>query len=85
MALNQVVYMQVEMANLYMARHNLTPDKFLELDKKYDVLGFIEDGYEAFHLTGSEGILSEINEYIRLPRKLSPSVCVDNCADKICA
>lgn len=64
MAINQVVYLQVEMANLYMSRHNLTPEEFLALDKKYDVLGFIGDGYEAFHLTGSEGVLDEIHEYI---------------------
>jgi hypothetical protein len=36
----------------------------LELDKKYDVLGFLEDGYEMFHLTGSEGVLDEIREYV---------------------
>jgi hypothetical protein len=68
MALNQVVYLQVEMANLFMERHNLTPDEFLALDKKYDVLGFIGEGYEAFHLTGSEGVLSEINEYVQMSR-----------------
>ena len=64
MAINQVLHLQVEMSNLYMARHNLTPEAFLELDKKYDVLGFIEDGYEMFHLTGSEGVLDEIREYV---------------------
>ncbi len=71
MALNQVVYLQVEMANLFMERHNLTPDEFLALDKKYDVLGFIGEGYEAFHLTGSEGVLSEINDYVQTLRRAS--------------
>ncbi len=74
MALNQVVYLQVEMANLFMERHNLTPDEFLALDKKYDVLGFIGEGYESFHLTGSEGVLNEINDYVQtLSRASRPS------------
>ncbi|MCL2322197.1 MAG: DUF3791 domain-containing protein [Oscillospiraceae bacterium] len=64
MALDQILYMQVEMANLYMERHNLSPDEFLERDEKYNILEFIKEGYEPFHLTGNEGILMEIQDYI---------------------
>jgi hypothetical protein len=30
------------------------------------VLGFLRDGYEPFHLTGTEGVLREVEEYIAL-------------------
>ena len=64
MALDPVIYMQVEMANLYMEIYNISPDEFLELDNKYNILAYIEEGYEPFHLTGNEGILDEIQDYI---------------------
>ena len=49
-----------------MHRHNLTPLEFVELDKKYDILHFLEVGYEPFHLTGTQGVIEEVEDYIRL-------------------
>lgn len=65
MALNPIIYMQVEIANLYMERYKLSPNEFLEIDNKYNILEFIKESYEPFHLTGNEGILNEIQEYIK--------------------
>ena len=64
MGLNQVLYLQTEITHLYMKRHNLSPEGFLELDKKYGILKFLETGYEPFHLTGPEGVLKELEDYI---------------------
>ena len=64
MRLNQVLYLQTEISHLFMKRNNLTPQEFLELDKKYDILQFLETGYEPFHLTGSQGVLDELENYI---------------------
>ena len=64
MNINQVVYMQFLVVNQYMRKHNLTPQEFLELDEKNDLLGFLEDGYEPFHLTGVDGIMDEVEDYI---------------------
>jgi len=36
----------------------------LELDERSDLLGFLEDGYEPFHLTGVDGIMDEVEQYI---------------------
>ena len=36
----------------------------LLLDKKSDLLGFLEDGYEPFHLMGVEGIMDEVERFI---------------------
>ena len=64
MALDQVLYLQAETSHLYMKRNNLSPEEFLELDKKHGILKFLETGYELFHLSGPEGVLSEIKNYI---------------------
>jgi hypothetical protein len=40
-------------------------NEFLKLDKKIDILGFIREGYGVFHLMGDQGILDEIEEYVR--------------------
>jgi len=68
MALDPVLYMQVEVAHLYMKQHNITAQEFLVLDEKYGVLEFIGEAYEPFHLTGDQGILNEVREYIDFQR-----------------
>ena len=62
--INSELYLQVEIAHLYMRRHNLKPEQFLALDKEYNILHFLDIGYESYHLTGSEGVLAEIEEII---------------------
>ena len=47
-----------------MRRHNLTPQQFVERDKQYHILHFLEVGYEPFHLTGDEGVLDEIDAIV---------------------
>jgi hypothetical protein len=63
--MNQILFMQTGIANMYMKKHKLSPEEFLTLDKKFDILGFIREGYEPFHLMGDKGILSEVEEYVR--------------------
>jgi len=64
LAVNQVLFLQIEIANEYMKRYNMSIEEFNELDEKYAISEFIEDAYEPLHLTGNEGILNEIQEYI---------------------
>jgi len=61
---NEVAYFQAGIARKYMSRHNLTPLQFVEHDKQYNILRFLEIGYEPFHLTGDEGVLDELDEII---------------------
>ena len=65
MRLNPVLYLQTEISSLFMKRHNLKPAEFLELDRKYGILKFLETGYEPFHLTGPEGVLNEVENFIK--------------------
>jgi hypothetical protein len=51
-----------------MRRHCLSPRAFLELDRKYDILRFLEIGYEPFHLTGTQGVVDEVERFIEEQR-----------------
>jgi len=64
MPLNQIAHLQTEVAHAYMRQHNLTPADFVELDQKYNILHFLEIGYEVFHLIGTQGIIDEVEEYL---------------------
>jgi hypothetical protein len=66
MKLNQTLHLQTEIAHAYMREHNLMPADFVDLDRKYGILSFIESGYEPFHLTGTQGIIDEVENYIRI-------------------
>ena len=63
---DHVLYMQIRVANLYRRAHEMTIDDFLKLDRKTDLLQFIADAYEPFHLTGDLGILEEVDNYVRV-------------------
>ncbi|MDR3288037.1 MAG: DUF3791 domain-containing protein [Peptococcaceae bacterium] len=64
--LDDKTYLQVQIANLYIRKHGITPQEFVKLDDECDVLGFLRDGYEMFHLTGEQGVLCEVEDYIAL-------------------
>jgi hypothetical protein len=69
--LNQVAHLQTEIAHAYMRKNHLSPSDFVDLDRKYGILRYIEDGYEPFHLTGTEGVLDEVEDYIRIQREFN--------------
>ena len=62
--IDPVVFLQAHFSISFMERHNLDPQEFLELQDKKDILGFLRLGYEAFHLTGDEGVLEELDAYV---------------------
>ena len=62
---NHVLYMQIRVANLYRKVHRMTIDDFLKLERQTDLLLFIADAYEPFHLTGDDGVLEEVDDYVR--------------------
>ena len=62
---DHVLYMQIRVANLYRKAHELSIDDFLKLDRQTDLLTFVADAYEPFHLMGDLGILEEVDDYVR--------------------
>lgn len=61
---DHILYMQIRVANLYCNAHNMSLSEFIKLDRKADLLSFVADAYEPFHLTGDLGILDEIDDYV---------------------
>ena len=51
-----------------MRARKISLSEFCELDREFNVLYFIETGYEPFHLTGTQGVIDEIDDYIRIQR-----------------
>jgi len=47
-----------------MERHKLRPREFIAINNEKDLIGFLRLGYESFHLTGDEGVLEELDEYV---------------------
>ena len=62
--IDPIGFLQAHFSILFMERHNLSPDDFLALDAKKDIIGFLRLGYEPFHLTGDEGVLEELDAYV---------------------
>ena len=62
--IDPIVFLQAHFCILFMERHKLAPQEFLELHKKKDILGFLRLGYEPFHLTGDEGVLEELDAFV---------------------
>ena len=62
--IDPVVFLQAHFSILFMERHGLSPNDFLALDTKKDIIGFLRLGYEPFHLTGDEGVLEELDAYV---------------------
>ena len=62
--IDPIVFLQAHLSILFMERHEISPQDFLELQKKKDILGFLRLGYEPFHLTGDEGILEKLDDYV---------------------
>ena len=64
--LDPIIYLQAHFIRAFMKRHNLTPHEFLSLNKKTDIIGFLREAYEPFHLTGVEGVLEELDAYVNI-------------------
>jgi hypothetical protein len=64
-----VLFLQVNIANAYRKLHGLTVEEFNDLDRKYNILRYLEIGYEPFHLTGTQGVVDEVEDYIRSQRE----------------
>jgi hypothetical protein len=64
--MDQKTYLQVIISNMYIRKHKITARDFVKLDDECEVLDFLREGYEPFHLTGTEGVLREVEDYINL-------------------
>ena len=59
------IYYMTSMVFFLTKHWNKSSQEFVELDKKYEILSYLNDGYESFHLTGDVGVAEELEQYIR--------------------
>lgn len=59
-----IIDMQVDLTIDLMKHWNITPEEFVELDKRYKINEFIREQYEVLHLIGTPGIIIEIEQRI---------------------
>jgi hypothetical protein len=38
--------------------------QFVSLNTEKDIVGYLREGYEPFHLTGDDGVLEELDNYV---------------------
>ena len=62
--IDSTIFLQVTIIRLFRERHGMSHKNFLELNKQKDIIGFLRDGYEPFHLTGDEGVLEELDSFV---------------------
>lgn len=60
----QILYMQTRMIRNASEKWNRPIEIISELFEKYDVLQYIEDCFELFHVEGDEAILEDVTEYL---------------------
>ena len=58
-------FLMVKMFFYLTKRWSISTEQFLELDEQYGIMRLLRIGYEAYHLTGEEGIAEDVEEYIR--------------------
>ena len=72
---DHVLYMQIRIANLYRKVRGMTIDDFLKLDSQVNLLLFIADAYEPFHLMGDLGIINEVDDYVQTALTKASTIC----------
>lgn len=60
----QILYMQTRMIRNASEKWNRPIEIISELFEKYNVLQYIEDCFELFHIEGDEAVLEDITEYL---------------------
>ena len=60
----EITFMQTRLIRLASEEWHLSMEQIIELFKKANVLGYIEDGYGNFHCEGDEAVLEDIAELL---------------------
>ena len=60
----QILYMQVRLFRMFAELFNKTLRQTAELFERYNVLAFIKDGFEIFHVEGDEAVFQETKEFL---------------------
>ena len=59
-----IIALEIEVANALMRKWKKTPKEFVNIDKKVNILEYVDKHYEILHLMGIEGIIEDVEDYI---------------------
>ena len=59
------IYYMTSMVFFLKKHWNKTDKEFIDLEKKFAILSYLNEGYEYFHLTGDVGVAEELEQYIK--------------------
>ena len=62
---SEIIFMQTRLIRLAAQEWKLSIEKVIDIFKKAEVLGYIEDGYGLFHCEGDRAVLEDVSEFIR--------------------
>ncbi|MCL2498823.1 MAG: DUF3791 domain-containing protein [Defluviitaleaceae bacterium] len=58
-------FFQVSIVHKLLNRWHIEPIEFLKLDEKFNILSFLREGYDLFHLNGDMGTIEEVEGFIK--------------------
>lgn len=61
----QIIYMQTRIVRLASEKWNMEKEDVIELFSKYNVLLYLENNYDIFHIEGDEAILADVSMYLK--------------------
>lgn len=79
----KIAWLQVSLSKYLMKRWNISTEEFIQVDNKYDILGYIRLYYEPLHITADKVIAEEIESYIRQIGGDIPKKCKKHKVKKI--
>ena len=61
----QIIYMQTRMIRLASEMWDMSIETIVKLFTKYNVLKYIEECFDLFHMEGDQAILEDITAYLK--------------------
>ncbi len=62
---DRIISLQVQAIEAYKEKHKLSEEDLYKIITEYKLSKFVQDNYELLHLTGTAGIVEEIEAYIQ--------------------
>lgn len=62
--LNNTIFLMYLVTDNYCRAHHMTVKEFLDLDQKYDILGYVSECPDVFDSMTAEEMVEEIEQYV---------------------
>ncbi len=62
--INNTIFLMYEATENYCKKHNLSPEDFLALDEKYEILNYVAECPDIFDSLKTDEMVEEIESYV---------------------